>query len=238
MIILKVQCKKNQVKDFATPYQAGLGEIFYRNWSCSPWSPVSLGTEDMPLKELATSSRKINKRPWTLSGFMFILSLTFFWPPPLQSLPHQGTFLLSILKTFRKAGKKGCFKHCLLSALQIPRRQEVQKALTPSRKERDRKTERLKHKRSSFLLNIFEAETKSKLISQYITLLLKQIGRKFCLSPCCSGPCNQQSQNMEGITTHKCVHEFVWINKGNRGFLGGTSDQGSVCQLKKPWFDP
>ena len=55
-----------------------MGEIFYRNWSSSPWSPLSLGTEDMPLKELATSSRKINERPWTLSGFMFILSLTFF----------------------------------------------------------------------------------------------------------------------------------------------------------------
>ena len=78
MIILKRQCKKkNQAKDFATPCQAGLGEIFYRNWSSSPWGPVSLGTEDMSLKELATSSRKIKNRPWTLSGFMLILSLTF-----------------------------------------------------------------------------------------------------------------------------------------------------------------
>ena len=96
--------------------------------------------------------------------------------------------MLSILKTFRKARKKGCFKHCLLSALQIPRRQEVQKALTPSRKERDRKTERLKHKRSSFLLNIFEAETKSKLIPQYITLPLKQQGENFASAPVVLAP--------------------------------------------------
>ena len=91
--------------------------------------------------------------------------------------------MFSILKTFRKARKKGCFKHCLLSALQIPRTQEVQKALTPSRKERDWKTERIKHKGSSFLLNFFEPKTKSELIPQYITLALKQQGENFASAP-------------------------------------------------------
>lgn len=110
----------------------------------------------------------------------------------------------------KKARKRSCFKYFLLLALQIPLKY---KGLDLSRKEKgENETDMV-----LILADIFRNKNKTHVNTSVNYSAAQVIRRKFCL-----GRCNQKNRCMKkdqlkaSCTTQKCVHELMWINKGNK----------------------
>lgn len=194
-----------------------LGATFYRSWNSSAWSPVSLAQRTPPLKNLPPSPGNY-KRDVSLQivdPLSDIFDLLLFIRFPVGGHSHLE---------FKKARKRDCLQHLLLSVLQIPLRQEVQRRWPLPGDKKEQKTPM-----ALVLAEFLRSKNKTQVKSSV----------KSCLDPCRSGCCKQhhlksrKGQLKAVCTAHKCV--LVWINKGNRRQPKG-SQAGTVTQGPRSWL--